>query len=184
MDTQEEQRLKVLRIGKLGFDPALYCNVAGVVAGGAHLQEVLRKASTFVTHRTTLTQQNGGLRLYRDRENKFDEFAVQVWLATSYENQQFTNLQHAGFIPRRVCMHCYKSFGGKHAENINCPYCNGNLSSFPMSWINKYLCQQYFDVGRGVWASVWWINQADPNSNWGCRLGIGLPPTQKLRPPS
>jgi hypothetical protein len=161
------------KLQKLGFEPTLYVNLAGVVLGGQDRQEVLRLASAFVTSTTTLRQDNDGIRFYRDPKNPYDQFAIQVWLATRMEHGRFTQHTMAGFIPRRVCTNCWKSL---------CPYCHGPLNFQPMSWINQYLCEKYFDVGKNIWYSVWWINQKDPRSNWGCQLGLGLPPIA-LTPP-
>jgi len=173
---------EALKLEKLGFEPTVYVNLAGVVLGGQERQEVLRLASVFVTARTTLTQMNDGIRIYRDQKNPYDSHAVQVWLATRKEQGRFTQHRMAGFIPRRLCTNCWKSFGGKHAEALQCPYCHGPLNLQPMSWINKYLCERYFDVGKNIWYSVWWINQKDPKSSWGCQLALGLPPIA-LTPP-
>lgn len=176
---QEKERLKVQ---KLGFQPTMFVNLAGVVAGGQERQTTLRMASAFVTATTTLTQLNDGVRMYRDAQNQYDPHAVQVWLATAMQEGRMTGHKMAGFIPRRICTNCWKSFGGRHAEALQCPFCHGPLNHQPMSWINRYLCEKYFDVGKNIWYSVWWINQKDPKSSWGCQLALGLPPIE-LTPP-
>lgn len=177
-----ENQKESLKLAKLGFNPTLYANVAGVIMGGEDRQDVLRKASVFVTARSTLTHANGGVIMYRDKTNKYDPFAVQIWLATSMRDGKFADHRMAGFMPRRICVNCWKSFGGKHADALQCPYCHGPLNYQLMSWLNKFLCETYFDKGSGIWYSVWWINQADPNSHWGCQLALGLPPVE-LQPP-
>jgi hypothetical protein len=120
--------------------------------------------------------------LTRDAGNQHDPNAVKVWLATERDGGRFRKLQEAGFIPRRLCLHCGKSFGGKSADDDECPYCHKDLSRNPMSRLNAYLCQNYFDVDMGVYYAVHWINRVSPESSWGCQLALGLPPGE-LRPP-
>jgi hypothetical protein len=181
-DGLDENRKEALKLTKLGFQPVIYANVAGVVAGGEDRQDILRQASAFVTARSTLSLWNGGLMLYPDKQNKFDRYAIQVWLATAMVNGRLGSLRLAGFIPRRACTNCWKSFGGKDAEVLQCPYCHGPLNGQPMSWLNKFICENYYDKGLGIWCSVWWINQANPQSYWGCQLALGFPPTEPQPP--
>lgn len=166
-----------LKHTKLGFWPDIYCNVAGVVAGGQDRQNILRLASVFVTEKTTLTIDNGGLQLYPDPQNQYDPHAIQVWLAITLRDGKFTNLRCAGFIPRRICTNCKKSFGGKHAEALQCPYCHGPLNMQPISWLNKHMVEGYFSRQIGVWCAVWWINRNPQvkGSTWGCQLAIKFP---------
>lgn len=171
-----------LMIKKLGFEPMLFCNVAGVVAGGKDRQDTLRRAAAFVTAGKTLTQLNDGIRLYHDKNNIYDSEAVQVWLGTSKVGDKFVGHEMAGFIPKRWCPHCGKSFGGKNSDALQCPMCLGPLNMQPVSWLNRFICQNYLDQGINIWYSVWWINQANPKVSWGCQLGIQFPKV-KLTPP-
>jgi hypothetical protein len=140
-------------------------------------------ASSFVTSKQTLTKQNGGIQLIGDRFNKFDKYAIEVRLATRYDNG-YTWHQCVGFIPRRLCTKCSKSFGGKHSQNLVCPYCAADLSNDRMSWFNKFIVERYADRSVPINYAVWWINQNPQvkDSSWGCSLALQLPPTE-LTPP-
>jgi len=106
-----------------------------------------------------------------------------VWLATKKVDDKLTGHQHVGYIPRRLCTHCWKSFGGKDACVSMCPFCNKDLSNQMLTNFNRFLAQNYMDVGRGIWLGAYWIAQASQGTSYGCKMAFLLPPVQ-LRPPN
>ena len=159
---------------KLGFTPNLYCNVAGTVAGGKDRQRVLSMSSSFVTKYLTLTRSNDGIRLGPEQNNVYDPNAIQVWLATSKVQGKFRDHQLAGYLPRRVCYKCWKSFGGPAASATECPYCRASLSH-PMTYLNVFL-QPLMPLRLGAYdVGALWISQGQVGGSWGCRLAFRLP---------
>ena len=173
-----------LKQQKLGFAPTTYCNLAGVVAGGVDRQRVLQQASRFVTASTSLTCFNKGIWLVCTKDNMWDEFAVEVWLATNRVGAQYTGHEKAGFMPRRICTSCQRSWGGQKAEVPSCPYCSAYMRYDTISYLNRFVCQNYLDQGKGIWHSVWWINQGPMSKGgvWGCQIALAFPPME-VKPP-
>jgi hypothetical protein len=180
-----EEEKQELRRKKLGFEPMLFCNVAGVVAGGHGRQTILERAAKFVTSTNSLTCFNKGVWLIRDPNNNWDKFAIEVWLATGRVGAQYTHHEKVGFIPKRACVSCGKSWGGDRSEVLSCPYCQTSLENEPMSHLNRFICQNFFDRGEGIWYSVWWVNQGPMSKGgvWGCQLALAFPPIE-VRPPN
>jgi ribosomal protein S27AE len=101
---------------------------------------------------------------------------MQVWMATRLIGGQFQGWEEVGFLPRKICLSCHESFAAKDFERPACRKC-GITHDSPKSFINQYIRQNYFDLGKGIFYAAWWINQArDKPSSWGCKLALGLPP--------
>jgi hypothetical protein len=173
--TMNEQEKQQLMRQKLGFEPNLFCHIAGVTMEPRR-QVALERASQLVTASSTLSCLNGGMRLTSDKTNKFDSWAMQVWMATRLVGGQFQSWEEVGFIPRKICLGCHESFAARDFDKLVCPKC-GDVGTHPMRFLNMYIRQNYFDQGKGIFYAAWWINQArDKPSSWGCKLALGLPP--------
>jgi predicted RNA-binding Zn-ribbon protein involved in translation (DUF1610 family) len=177
-----EQEKRQLQHQKLGFEPTLFVGVAGVTMA-PNRQGWLGLASAFVTSSSTLSVSNGGILLNRDKNNKFDPYAIEIWLATQLEGNLFKAHAPIGFIPRRMCTECGAAFPARFIDAGACPSCGATMVSQAMSWINRFLAMEYIDRGLGFFCSVWWINKAPGTASYGCRLALGLPAIA-IRPPA
>lgn len=161
---------------RFGFDPTLYCQVAGVVAGGQDRQDILRRASVFVSKVHTLTYWNSGLYLEPEPTNQYDENAIKVWVATALRQNEFTEPLHVGYIPKRVCTKCFHSWGGKKADRPACPECDESMNHTQLTFLNWYINTHFYKRGVGIYVAVDWIAQGkQPGSSWGCRLALAFP---------
>jgi len=61
----------------------------------------------------------------KDKKEFGDPHAIEVWAGVYRDSLTGDwEFSHIGYVPRRVCISCNKSYGGKWLKNKECPFCN------------------------------------------------------------
>jgi len=169
---------------RCGFTPDLIFNASGVSADRSR-QAVLSQASKYITATTSVP-----IRAYRDRENKYDEYAIVLEIPRIYDNisGNWEGWERIGFVPRGRCPFCERTLTGPQLDKSDqCPSCNGTLflnekdekgqkkACHPHVRFNQYMCQSMDDGKVERWACEnIVVNDEIPGnkSNIGIRVAI------------
>lgn len=128
VDLSEEAKAVMLgewREIRCGFKPDLTFHASGVSMERSR-QAVLSQAHKFVTATSTPP-----VKVYRDRTNKYDEYAIVIEIPRVYDEVAGTweVWEPVGFVPRGRCIHCDRTLTGPQMNRDDCPSCSGILFS-------------------------------------------------------
>lgn len=131
---------------RCGFKPDLIFRASGVTMGVGR-QAVLSQAHKYVTPTRTPP-----VKVYRDVQNKYDEYAIAIELPRVYNDVAgvWEAWEQVGFVPRGLCPGCGRTLTGPQlSKSDHCPTCKTELfvgegeNRIPTHYfveLNKFIC--------------------------------------------